>query len=393
LVYGGSGYDETIVDRFAPESQDAEVPIGEEIDILLATDVLGVGQNLQDARILVNYDLNWNPMKMEQRIGRIDRITTRHDELLIYNFVPTGDLDRQLGLVERIRDKIEDIADTFGQAAPILDMAEERVHKTFMSYRDARDGKVDYGNEQMSGTQGNDLALRSAIKSFCKDNEVSIEELQEAQRAITTAPTPQYFALPGQGQYITLTHLEHSSGKRELRTTIFDAERVGSTSIQGQTVIANFPRLETNEVNVFETIASSDDSRPEVPRAALQELQAFINELQSPDTWQNNILSRATKDRDIITKVRQLCQEVAGANAAVGEEAEQINDIFDTFDLSDHIISEIRTIHRRRTHYGVEDTIRKLHYVLTQRYELSPPETVQEAQVVLGGRTGTFQSG
>jgi hypothetical protein len=393
LVYGGSGYDETIVDRFAPESQDAEVPIGEEIDILLATDVLGVGQNLQDARVLVNYDLNWNPMKMEQRIGRIDRITTRHDELLIYNFVPTGDLDRQLGLVERIRDKIEDIADTFGQAAPILDMAEERVHKTFMSYRDAKDGKVDYGDEQMSGTQGNDLALRSAIKSFCKDNEVSIEELQEAQRAITTAPTPQYFALPGQGQYITLTHLEHSSGTRELRTTIFDAERVGSTSIQGQTVIANFPRLETNEVNVFETIASSDDSRPEVPRAALQELQAFINELQSPDTWQNNILSRATKDRDIITKVRQLCQEVAGANAAVGEEAEQINDIFDTFDLSDHIISEIRTIHRRRTHYGVEDTIRKLHYVLTQRYELSPPETVQEAQVVLGGRTVTFQSG
>jgi len=393
LVYGGSGYDETIVDRFAPESQDAEVPIGEEIDILLATDVLGVGQNLQDARVLVNYDLNWNPMKMEQRIGRIDRITTRHDELLIYNFVPTGDLDRQLGLVERIRDKIEDIADTFGQAAPILDMAEERVHKTFMSYRDAKDGNVNYGDEQMSGTQGNDLALRSAIKSFCKDNEVTIEELQETQHAIESAPTPQYFALPGQRQYITLTHLEHSSDTSELRTTIFDAERVGSTSIQGQTVIAEFPRLETNEVVVFETMASSDDSRPEVPEAALQDLQTFVSELEKPDVWQNNILDRHERDYNVVIKIRQLCQEVTGENAAVGDKAEQIIDKLDTFDLSDHVVNELRAIHRRRAHYGVKDTIRKLHHVLTERYELSLPETVEEAQVVLGGRSDTFQSG
>jgi len=60
----------------------------------------------------VNYDLHWNPMKMEQRIGRIDRITTRHDELWVYNFAPTGDLRKQLGLVERIQEKKSKISQT-----------------------------------------------------------------------------------------------------------------------------------------------------------------------------------------------------------------------------------------------------------------------------------------
>jgi len=97
----------------------------------------------------VNYDLHWNPMKMEQRIGRIDRITTRHDELWVYNFAPTGDLRKQLGLVERIQEKIEDIANTFGHAAPILDTAEEQVHKTLMTYERLEEGGAEFGDERL----------------------------------------------------------------------------------------------------------------------------------------------------------------------------------------------------------------------------------------------------
>lgn len=121
------------------------------IDILITTDVLGVGQNLQDSRVLVNYDLHWNPMKMEQRIGRIDRITTQHDELLIYNFVPTGNLKEQLGLMERIQEKIQDIARTFGHAAPILDTAEEQVHKTMMTYERLDQDGAQFGDERLEG--------------------------------------------------------------------------------------------------------------------------------------------------------------------------------------------------------------------------------------------------
>ncbi|MFB6158540.1 MAG: helicase-related protein, partial [Candidatus Nanohalobium sp.] len=131
----GDSFKREVVNQFAPNSQGAQTGLSsEDVDVLITTDVLSVGQNLQDARVVVNYDLHWNPMKMEQRIGRIDRITTEHDELLIYNFIPTQELDDTLGLLERIRRKIDDISNTFGKEAPILEDAEDRVEKNLIIY-------------------------------------------------------------------------------------------------------------------------------------------------------------------------------------------------------------------------------------------------------------------
>jgi hypothetical protein len=185
--------------------------------------VLGVGQNLQDARVLVNYELHWNPMKMEQRIGRIDRITTRHDSLWIYNFAPTGDLRRQLGLVERIEEKIRDIANTFGHAAPILDSAEERVHKTLMTYERLEEGGDEFGDERLGGIGSKYDDLRNSVQSFCEENNLDIDELRKIQEVIDSRTEPQHFLTLGESNnFVTLTHLEHSGGRTEWRTTLFD---------------------------------------------------------------------------------------------------------------------------------------------------------------------------
>ena len=267
-VHGGSGYSERIVERFAPEAQDADVGENEAIDILLATDVLGVGQNLQDARVLVNYDLHWNPMKMEQRIGRIDRITTRHDSLWIYNFAPTGDLRRQLGLIERIEEKIQDIASTFGHAAPILDSAEEQVHKTLITYERLEAGGDEYGDDRLEGIGSKYDDLRNAVQSFCEENGVDIDELRETREVVDSRSEAQHFLTPGDSDdYVTLTHLEHSSGRTEWRTTVFDSDRLQSTTIGGQAIFTQFPRLATDDVRVFETIASPDTTRYSIPES------------------------------------------------------------------------------------------------------------------------------
>lgn len=100
-----------IIMEFAPRANNHPELIGSEreIDILISTDVLSEGQNLQDCGHLVNYDLHWNPTRMVQRAGRIDRIGTDFKTLWVYNMFPDTGLEKLLGLVESLSRKIADI--------------------------------------------------------------------------------------------------------------------------------------------------------------------------------------------------------------------------------------------------------------------------------------------
>ena len=115
------------VARFAPIANERPefVGTGEEIDILVSTDVLSEGQNLQDCGMLVNYDLHWNPTRMVQRAGRIDRIGSPFETLWINNVFPEEGLERLLGLVESLNRKIRQIDDAGMLDASVLG---ETVH-------------------------------------------------------------------------------------------------------------------------------------------------------------------------------------------------------------------------------------------------------------------------
>jgi len=91
-----------------------------EIDILLSTDVLSEGQNLQSAKYLINYDLHWNPTRMVQRSGRIDRIGSAYEKIYIYNFFPENELEELLKLINILQKKIRNINDSLGLDGSIL---------------------------------------------------------------------------------------------------------------------------------------------------------------------------------------------------------------------------------------------------------------------------------
>lgn len=101
----------------------------EGIDLLIATDVLSEGQNLQDAQYLINYDLHWNPVRMIQRAGRVDRLFSPHETIFIYNIMPERELESLLQLVVRLSDKVASIEDMVGLDASVL--GEQIEHKTF----------------------------------------------------------------------------------------------------------------------------------------------------------------------------------------------------------------------------------------------------------------------
>ena len=92
----------------------------ESIELLIATDVLSEGQNLQDAQFLINYDLPWNPVRMIQRAGRIDRLFSPHDTVYIYNLMPEDGLEDLLKLVTNLTRKIETIEDAVALDASVL---------------------------------------------------------------------------------------------------------------------------------------------------------------------------------------------------------------------------------------------------------------------------------
>lgn len=93
--------------------------------ILITTDVLSEGINLHRAGVLVNYDLPWNPTRVLQRAGRINRLGTEHPDIYIYNFFPTSQADAHLGLETNITNKIQMFHDILGEDAKYLSDGEE----------------------------------------------------------------------------------------------------------------------------------------------------------------------------------------------------------------------------------------------------------------------------
>ncbi len=110
-----------VIQRFAPRSNGLpEPPRRERVDLLIATDVLSEGLNLQDATAVISYDLPWNPVRLMQRSGRIDRLGSVAESIALHHFVPARDLERLLGLMGRLQRKLRTIQRTLGLDHPVL---------------------------------------------------------------------------------------------------------------------------------------------------------------------------------------------------------------------------------------------------------------------------------
>ncbi len=130
------------------------------IEVLIATDVLSEGQNLQDAQYLINYDLHWNPVRMIQRAGRIDRLFSPHEKVYIYNVMPEQGLEDLLKLVKSLTRKLETIEDAVALDASVLgEQIEARQLDKIMTLR-AGGAKADEVYLEGERSQGLDQGLQ-----------------------------------------------------------------------------------------------------------------------------------------------------------------------------------------------------------------------------------------
>ena len=135
-------------------------------DLLISTDVLSEGMNLQTAKYLINYDLHWNPTRMIQRAGRIDRIGSPFREIFVYNFFPEKELEDLLRLVAILQDKIIKIDSSVGLDQTILG---EKIHpKVFGAIRRIKEKDNTLFDELENDVFGGGESFYQPLRNFLK---------------------------------------------------------------------------------------------------------------------------------------------------------------------------------------------------------------------------------
>ena len=148
---GGSKNPTAIVERFSPLSNRVDVPAENELRILVATDVLSEGQNLQDAHVIVNYDLPWAIIRLIQRAGRVDRIGQEAEEIFCYSFFPAEGVEKIIRLRSRLNARINENANIVGSDEVFFEGNEQNLRDMYNeksgSLDDEDDNDVDLASQ------------------------------------------------------------------------------------------------------------------------------------------------------------------------------------------------------------------------------------------------------
>ena len=188
-----------ILTNFAPKAKhrdELDVDQSKELDILIATDCISEGQNLQDGDYLINYDIHWNPVRIIQRFGRIDRLGSTNNCIQLVNFWPTQDLDDYINLKTRVESRMALVDLTATNEDNILENSEAKeLISEDMKYRDQqlkrlKDEVIDL-EDMTDSISLTDFTLddyRIALANFLKNNEEQIKNSPNGIYAVIPSP-------------------------------------------------------------------------------------------------------------------------------------------------------------------------------------------------------------
>lgn len=170
VVTGASADPYAAACRFSPRSNRAKIAKADELRVLVCTDVLSEGQNLQDCAVVVNFDLPWAIIRLIQRAGRVDRIGQQAENILCYSFLPADGVERLIKLRARIAQRLHENAEVVGTDEAFFedeDEDAERLRKLSLQTTgslDDQDDEVDLASYAWqiwkSATEGNPALAR-----------------------------------------------------------------------------------------------------------------------------------------------------------------------------------------------------------------------------------------
>ena len=195
-----------ILTNFSPIAKNRasvdSMPQNEEIDLLIGTDCISEGQNLQDCDYLINYDIHWNPVRIIQRFGRIDRIGSVNNSVHLVNFWPTEDLNRYINLKNRVEARMALVDVTATQGDNLLDP--DALH-------DVIEGDLRYRDQQLLKLKDEVLDLEEFTESVAL-NEFTLDDfrmelikyIESNRKKLEDAPLGLYAVVPPPGDSIML---------------------------------------------------------------------------------------------------------------------------------------------------------------------------------------------
>ncbi|SPD74216.1 conserved hypothetical protein [uncultured Desulfobacterium sp.] len=203
---GKNDYDSILL-NFSPLSKNrskmTSFTQSEEIDLLIATDCISEGQNLQDCDYLINYDIHWNPVRIIQRFGRIDRLGSLNDTIQLVNFWPTRDLDNYINLKERVEARMALVDVTATGEDNILNT--EQIHELIsddLKYRNRQLKKLkeevldlEEMDESVSLTDFTLDDFRVELMNFLEGNRRRLKESPFGLYAIVPSPSGEHLDL------------------------------------------------------------------------------------------------------------------------------------------------------------------------------------------------------
>ncbi|MGL5083250.1 MAG: helicase-related protein [Microcoleaceae cyanobacterium] len=145
LATGQSADPTALAWRFSPCSNEKPIPASEQLRVLVATDVLSEGQNLQDCAIILNYDLPWAIIRLIQRAGRVDRIGQQAQEIICYSFLPAEGVERLINLRGRLRDRLNENQEVVGTDEAFFE--DEQAREMLLNLYNERSGVLDDAEE------------------------------------------------------------------------------------------------------------------------------------------------------------------------------------------------------------------------------------------------------
>ena len=226
LIHGGTSQDarRNAIRRFAPLANLAEgesLAEGEgEVDVLVSTEVLSEGQNLQDCNYVVNYDLPWNPMRIVQRTGRVDRLTSRHGTVRTRACYPDRQLDDLLQLIGKLMEKIDTVDEVVGMDVEVLG---KMPNPKEFNGRLAMDIKALAGQ----GATADNVIGRLETESDMMPQLAPINEIMRHIKEIGSGvmgevPMGRRSGKRGEGQKAVLAYLQEGGRTRRVHFVVYD---------------------------------------------------------------------------------------------------------------------------------------------------------------------------
>ena len=288
VIYSGTKSKERVVGRFAPKANpEYRFQRGEsELSTLIATDVLAEGLNLQDGDKIINYDLHWNPVRLIQRFGRIDRIGSEHDVIYGFNFLPETGIEQNLGLREILQQRIQEIHDTIGEDAAILDNSEQLNEAAMYAIYEGEGEQLSLFEESADEKAIDLNEAEEILRQLRRENPAEYERIASLRNGIRTAMPKESqgtYLFCRAGRYQQLFLLDERGGiiSRDISRILNRIEcepelSGGELPTDYNAVIMGVKRLFTQEIKDLQSERKHTLSLTQAQRYVLRELQLIF---------------------------------------------------------------------------------------------------------------------